>query len=216
MGPRTLSDTLTLSNQVLMPQLGFGVYESPTNICVRSCSSALETGYRHIDTAQYYGNEAQVGHAVMQSGISRESVFLTTKILAAGDAASEVYQRCLDSVEKLDPQNHFVDLFLVHSPNCSKAQRKLLWQALERLYHERKAKSIGVSNFGIKHIEELKHFAGVWPPHVNQIEVRPIGMDPTCTSRTLTWYNSYILGCNNQRLSATVESTESSFRHTAP
>ena len=188
-----------------MPQQGFGVYQSPPDLCVRSCLRALEAGYRHIDTAQYYGNEGEVGQAVTQFGLPRESVFLTTKVLGAGDAAVDIYQKCLLSIEKLDPYNHFVDLFLIHSPNCGKAQRKLLWQALERLYHEGRAKSIGVSNFGIKHIEELKQSAKVWPPHVNQIEVGQFvaGIGPA--NQGLTWFYSYTLGCSSEKSSLTVK-----------
>ncbi|PNH66557.1 hypothetical protein VD0002_g2853 [Verticillium dahliae] len=114
-------ESVTLLNGEMMPKLGFGVYLSPPEVCTQSCLKALDIGYRHIDTAQYYGNEKEVGRAVQQSGIPRSMLFLTTKILAA----------------------------------------------------EGKAKSIGVSNFGIQHIEGLKRTAKVWPPHVNQIELHP-------------------------------------------
>lgn len=183
MASRSLTDILTLPNKVSIPQEGFGVYQSPANVCVKSCLSALKAGYRHIDTAQYYGNESEVGQAVLQSGITRKNIFLTTKILGAGDSASEAYQKCLDSVEKLDPESHFVDLFLIHSPNCGKAERKVLWQALEKLHQEGRARSIGVSNFGIQHIEEMKQFATVWPPHVNQIEVKSIFRRLRCSNQ---------------------------------
>ena len=167
-----MKDTLSLRNAVKIPQLGFGVYKSPADLCVKSCLTALELGYRHIDTAQFYDNEREVGQAVQQSQVPRQDVFLTTKILRAGSSEDESYQRCIDSVKKLDPEQGYVDLFLIHSPNCGQAMRKQLWRVLERLYEEGKAKSIGVSNYGIKHIEELKGVAKVWPPHVNQIEVR--------------------------------------------
>ena len=169
---RSQSDTLALSNSVEIPQLGFGVYLSPPEVCVNSCLTALEAGYRHIDTAQYYGNEAEVGKAVQQSNIDRKDVFLTTKILEAAGSVDLSYAKCVESIKKLDPESGYVDLFLIHSPNPGAAKRKEMWQALERLYEEGKAKSIGVSNFGIKHIDGLKEFAKVWPPHVNQIEVR--------------------------------------------
>lgn len=169
---RSQSDTLPLANSVEIPQLGFGVYLSPPETCVNSCLTALEAGYRHIDTAQYYGNEAEVGQAVQKSSVDRNDVFLTTKVLEAAGSVELTYAKCVESIKKLDPESGHVDLFLIHSPNPGAAKRKEMWLALERLYEEGKAKSIGVSNFGIKHIDELKQFAKVWPPHVNQIEVR--------------------------------------------
>ncbi|KAI1768187.1 NADP-dependent oxidoreductase domain-containing protein [Hypoxylon sp. FL1150] len=174
MAKKAITDTFALSNSVKIPQLGFGVYKSPTNVCVQSCLTALNSGYRHIDTAQFYGNEAEVGQAVKQSGLPRKDVFLTTKILTAAGSVDASYQQCVESVRKLDPRDDgYVDLFLIHSSTVGGEKRKEMWQALERLYEEGKAKSIGVSNFGIGHIEELKPFAKVWPPHVNQIELHP-------------------------------------------
>lgn len=173
MAKRTITDTFALPNSVKIPRLGFGVYRSPTNVCVQSCLTALENGYRHIDTAQFYGNETEVGQAVKQSGLSRKDVFLTTKILTPAGSVDQSFKQCEESVRKLDPgENGYVDLFLIHTSSAGSEKRKEMWQALERLYEQDKAKSIGVSNFGIGHIEELKTFAKVWPPHVNQIEVR--------------------------------------------
>ncbi|KAJ4172690.1 hypothetical protein NW754_002893 [Fusarium falciforme] len=145
MAKRSISDTLALNNSLKIPQLGFGVYRSPTDVCIQSCLTALECGYRHIDTAQYYGNEKEVGLAVKKSGLDRKDIYLTTKILSLAAL----------------------------STRATRTARKEMWQALERLYKEGKAKSIGVSNFGIKHIEELKEYAEVWPPHANQIELHP-------------------------------------------
>ncbi|KAF4468399.1 alcohol dehydrogenase [Fusarium albosuccineum] len=173
MEKRSISDALSLSNSLKIPQLGFGVYRSPTEVCVKSCLTALECGYRHIDTAQFYANEKEVGIAIKQSGLQRQDVFLTTKILTAGGSIEKSYAKCLDSVRNLDSEKGYVHLFLIHSPNSGPAARKEMWQAIEKLYEEGKAKSIGVSNFGIQHIEELKSFAKVWPPHVNQIELHP-------------------------------------------
>jgi len=170
----SLTDTVPLPNsQVRIPRLGFGVYQSSTWQCVTSCLTALKEGYRHIDTAQFYGNEEEVGEAVRQSGLSRADVFITTKILSAGGSVDKSYAKCLASVRKIDPREEgYVDLFLIHSPNAGSKARKEMWLALERLYEEGRAKSIGVSNFGTGHIEEMKGYAKVWPPHVNQIEVR--------------------------------------------
>lgn len=177
MAKRSISDTLSLSNSLKIPQLGFGVYQSPTDVCIQSCLTALECGYRHIDTAQYYGNEKEVGLAVKKSGLDRKDIYLTTKILSPGGSVDKSYAQCVESVNLLDSDTGYVDLFLVHSPNGGAAARKEMWQALERLYKEGKTKSIGVSNFGIKHIEELKEYAEVWPPHANQIEVSALTVE---------------------------------------
>ena len=173
-----ITDILPLRDcSTKIPRLGFGVYRSSTTQCVQSCLSALKAGYRHIDTAQFYDNEAEVGKAVRGSGIKRSDVFLTTKILSAAGSVQKSYEKCLASVKKIDPgKDGYVDLFLIHSAHCGKDKRKEMWLALERLYDEGKVKGIGVSNYGISHIEEMKSYAKVWPPHVNQIEVwcRPI------------------------------------------
>ncbi|KAL3419386.1 putative aldo/keto reductase [Phlyctema vagabunda] len=167
-----ITDVLSLSNStVKIPRLGFGVYLSSTEQCARSCSTALKAGYRHIDTAQYYANEKEVGEAVRQSGLKRSDVFITTKILSAGGSVEKSYQSLLDSVRKIDGEDGYVDLFLVHSPNAGAAARKEMYLALEKLLESGKTRSIGVSNWGIGHIEELKIFAKVYPPHVNQIEL---------------------------------------------
>lgn len=171
----TITSTLPLPNsdpKLTIPRLGFGSYLSPPKVTESSCSVALKAGYRHIDTAQYYGNEAQVGEAVKASGLPREEIYLTTKILAAGGSVEKSYQKCLDSVRKLDPRTDgYVDLFLIHSPNAGREAREEMWLALNKLHAEGKAKAIGVSNFGIGHIERLEGLAPVWPPQVNQIEV---------------------------------------------
>lgn len=174
-----ISSTFPISHakdQIQIPRLGFGVYRSPTDVCVQSCLTALKAGYRHIDSAQFYRNETEVGQAVTESGLQRSEVFLTTKILSAAGSVEASYQKCVESVQKLDPQggdNAYADLFLIHSPNAGSEARKEMWLALERLYEEGKAKSIGVSNWGIGHINEAKDYAKVWPPHVNQIELHP-------------------------------------------
>ncbi|KAI9778006.1 MAG: hypothetical protein M1839_008411 [Geoglossum umbratile] len=168
----TIADVVALPNSLVkMPRLGFGVYRSPTSICIQSVSTALKVGYRHIDTAQFYANEREVGEAVRNSGIPREEVFVTTKILRTSESSDLAYHRALKSVEVIGLD--YVDLFLIHSPGRGANARKATWQALERLVEEGKVRSIGVSNFGIKHIEEMKSYAKVFPPQVNQIELHP-------------------------------------------
>ncbi|KAI9902348.1 hypothetical protein N3K66_001700 [Trichothecium roseum] len=156
MAPRTLSDTLTLSNQVQIPLLGFGVYQSPQDVCRKSCLKALELGYRHIDTAQFYANEDDVGQAVAESKLPRSDIFITTKILQSEGSVNMSYMKCLGSAKKLDQRTGYVDLFLVHSPHGGADARRAMWQALEKMYEE-----------------EMKGYAKVWPPHVNQIELHP-------------------------------------------
>ena len=180
---RTITDLLTLPNGVKIPQLGFGVYRSPTDVCVNSCLTALKVGYRHIDTAQVYGNEAEVGEALAQRNIPRSELFICTKILSAAGSVDKSYQRCVDSVKKIDEKNGYVDAFLIHSPNSGSAKRKEMWLALERLYEEGKTRSIGVSNYGIKHIEEMKQYAKVWPPHINQVEASKSNIGRLCLLR---------------------------------
>lgn len=168
----SLKTTLSLPNSsVKIPALGFGVYQSPVDVCIKSCTTALKAGYRHIDTAQYYANEEQVGEAVRQSGIPRSDIFLTSKILTPGDDEEETYKSVIASVDKLD-KDGYLDLMLIHSPNAGTRARKLMWGALERAHKEGRIKAIGVSNYGKAPIEEMKEYATTFPPHVNQIEVR--------------------------------------------
>lgn len=169
-----LQDTLKVANTgAAMPRLGFGVYQLHGANCVQACHRALEAGYRHIDSAQFYRNEAEVGQAIREStSVRREDVFLTTKILSGpmGASAESLYQNVAGSVDKMGGEGGYVDLFLIHSPG-SRSFRESTWKALEKLHKEGRAKSIGVSNYPIDCIEEMKEYATVWPPHANQIEV---------------------------------------------
>ncbi|KAL4817136.1 NADP-dependent oxidoreductase domain-containing protein [Aspergillus spinulosporus] len=169
-----ITDLLPLPNSsVKIPRLGFGVYRSPATQTKQSVLKALETGYRHIDTAQFYANEKEVGEAIRDSGLPRSEIFVTTKILAPAGSPEATYEKIVESVNKIGGQDGYVDLFLIHSSSSGFSGRKDLWQALEKLLEEGRTKSIGVSNFGVKHIEEMKEYAKVWPPHVNQIELHP-------------------------------------------
>ncbi|KAH7162473.1 NADP-dependent oxidoreductase domain-containing protein [Dactylonectria estremocensis] len=175
-----------------IPQLGFGVYKLRGDSCVQACLDALAAGYRHIDSADLYLNSHLVRDAVRRSGLDRESVFLTTKIGSprprrgrdagsgsvagvVGDGDDVVYQSAKDSVARIagDDENGYVDLLLIHVPGPSREHRKSLWNTLERLRAQEKARSIGVSNFGVRHLEEMREYATVWPPSVNQIELHP-------------------------------------------
>lgn len=168
-----LDSTLPLPGLNLStPRLGFGVYQSHGPTCVQSCLTAIKAGYKKIDSAQFYANEELVSQAVAASGVPRDQLFLTTKQLSPSGGVDGTYARVAESVKKLGGESGYVDLFLIHTASGGSGARKTLWQALERAHREGKCKAIGVSNWGIGHIEELKAFAKVWPPHVNQIEVR--------------------------------------------
>jgi len=180
-----VTDRLALpKSDVQIPQLGFGVYQSHGEKCISASLVALKAGYTHIDTAQYYANEKEVGEAIRQSGLKRSDIFITTKILSPEGSVEESYRKVLDSVQKIDGEDGYVDLFLIHSPNAGSKARKEMYLALEKLLENGKTRSIGVSNWGIGHIEELKTFGvKTWPPHVNQIELHPF-----CQQREIVDY----------------------------
>ena len=176
----TINSTLPLPNSaVRIPRLGLGVYQARGSKCTNAILAALEAGYRHIDTAQLYGNEVECGEALRQTKVPRSEIFITTKIYTVRSGFQANYDACVVSVQKIDSRDGgYVDQFLIHNVLRGAAERKMLWQVLERLLEEGKAKSIGVSNWNITHIEEIKAFAKVWPPHANQIEVSFESIDP--------------------------------------
>ena len=160
---------LALSTGAQIPQLGLGVWQVPDGAPTRdSVTAALELGYRHIDTARVYGNEADVGAAIRASSVPRDQVFVTTKLWNDGhgfDAA----QRELDaSLGRLGLD--YVDLYLIHWPVAG--LRRDSWRALERAFGDGRARAIGVSNYLVPHLRELLGEAKV-APHVNQIELSP-------------------------------------------
>lgn len=169
----TLQSSLKLNAGNKLPVLGFGVWDSPADLTTQSCLSALKTGYRHIDTAQVYGNEAEVGKAVRDSGLKRSEIFVTSKILFPGDDAEATYQSVLGSIKKIDGDDGYLDLMLIHNSTSGPEGVQKMWQAMEKLHQEGKLKAIGVSNFGIGHINGLKSYAKVFPPAVNQLELHP-------------------------------------------
>lgn len=154
-------NSYTLSNNVTIPELGFGTWQTPDgDVAVASVKKALEVGYRHIDTAQGYKNEASVGQAIKESGIPREELFLTTKLWNANHSYDLVMSSFEESLEKL--QTDYIDLFLIHWPNPVafrdnwQTANAETWRAFEELYQAGKIKAIGVSNFLPHHFEELK------------------------------------------------------------
>ena len=159
---------ITLNNGIEIPQIGFGVFRTKDGEqTVSSVKWALEAGYRHIDTAAIYGNEASVGIAMKESGIAREDIFLTTKLWNGEIRAERTREAFEESLRKL--QTDYVDLYLIHWPV---EKRELAWREMEKLYAEKKIRAIGVSNFHRHHLEALEKEWNVMPA-VNQIESNP-------------------------------------------
>jgi diketogulonate reductase-like aldo/keto reductase len=160
--------TLALDTGARIPQVGLGVWQAARGETVSAVQTALRLGYRHIDTARIYGNEAEVGQAVRASGLPRSEVFVTTKLWNA-DQGYDTALRAFDaSLERLGLET--IDLYLLHWPVAGK--RLESWRALERIFEEKRARAIGVSNFLVPHLQELLAHAKVVPA-VNQIEVHP-------------------------------------------
>ncbi|KAG6068386.1 hypothetical protein E4U32_000855 [Claviceps aff. humidiphila group G2b] len=158
-----------------IPNLGFGIYQLYGQACQKAILAALDAGYRHIDSAQIYRNESDVGAALKQSGLKREDVFLTTKISQSAGSFDKTYKSAVESIGMISGggKDGYVDLFLIHLPGTGRDSREELWKVLEKLHEEGRAKAIGVSNYRPQHVDEMKEYAKIWPPHVNQIELHP-------------------------------------------
>lgn len=172
----SFSDTTELSNGVKLPWLGLGVYKVTDN-AEDVIKAALDIGYRCIDTATFYGNEVEVGRAIRASGISREEIFVTTKLWND----SQGYERALAAFEKSRDALglEVIDLYLIHWPieelYCES------WFALEKLYRDGKVRAIGVSNFAIPHLAHVLR-EGEITPMLNQVEFHPFVYDPELVS----------------------------------
>lgn len=161
---------LDLSDGELIPQLGFGVFQVPPKDTAEVVTRALLSGYRHIDTAAAYGNEAAVGQAVHAAGLDRKDVYVTTKCFN-DDHGFEPAKRALRaSLDRLEMD--FVDLYLIHWPVPSRDQYVETWKAFIELQRDGLARSIGVSNFQPAHLERIIGETGVTPT-VNQVELHP-------------------------------------------
>lgn len=161
-------DYVTLANGVKMPQLGYGVYQVTQEECERCVLDALDVGYRAIDTAQSYFNEAQVGEAIAESGIDRKEIFLTTKVWIEHYGYEQAKESVLQSMEKL--KTDYIDLVLLHQPF---ADYYGAYRALEDLYEEGKLRAIGVSNFYPDRLVDIASLVRI-KPMVNQIETHPL------------------------------------------
>ena len=161
-------DYVTLNNGLKMPQLGYGVYQVTKEECERCVLDALEVGYRAIDTAQSYFNEAEVGDAIEKSPVDRKDIFLTTKVWIEHYGYEATKASVLKSMEKL--KTDYIDLVLLHQPF---ADYYGAYRALEDLYEEGKLRAIGVSNFYPDRLVDIASFARI-KPMVNQIETHPL------------------------------------------
>ena len=171
------TDCYRLANGVEIPCIGFGTWQTPDgNVAVESVKCALEAGYRHIDTAQIYGNEESVGQALREGGVPRNELFITTKVWNNCHTYDDTMRAFDESLKKLGLD--YVDLYLIHWPNpvmfrdrWQKANAET-WKAMEELYKAGRTRAIGVSNFLPHHMDALAETAEIMP-HVNQIRLCP-------------------------------------------
>jgi len=164
-----LQTRIPLNDGHAIPALGLGVWQAPPGRVTREAVRyALQLGYRHVDTARIYGNEGDVGQALRESGVPREEVFVVTKLWNQDHGLARARRAFEDSLAVLSLD--YVDLFLIHWP----VERRRLesWKALEEFKREGRARSIGVSNYTVRHLDELLHAAEI-PPAVNQVEFHP-------------------------------------------
>jgi len=162
---------LRLNNGVEIPQLGFGVFLVPDTETQAAVSTALEAGYRHIDTAKLYQNEAGVGAAIAQSGIGRDELFVTTKVWNSEQGFEPAIASFEASLDRLGLD--LLDLLLIHWPAPALDRYVDTWRAFEKLYADGRVRAIGVSNFQIPHLQRLLDETSV-APAINQIELHPL------------------------------------------
>lgn len=170
-----LNDTVKLANGVEIPCLGYGTWKTPAGyICKTGIKTALECGYKLIDTATVYGNEHSIGEAIAESGVNREDLFITTKVWNTDQGYDNTLKAFDLSMEKL--RLDYLDLYLIHWPialdykNRWQTTIKETWQAIEKLYKEGRVRAIGVSNFLERHLNYLMSVAEI-KPMVDQIEL---------------------------------------------
>lgn len=172
-----LSLTLNIGDQI--PQLGLGVFKVEDDVCEQIVLDALEVGYRHIDTAMIYRNEAAVGRAIASSGIARDELFVTTKLWNSDQGATATPRALSTSLELLGLD--YVDLYLIHWPAPLRDEYVASWLAVEELHQQGLAKAIGVSNFEPEHLERILEEGRVVPA-INQVELHPAFQQRTLRS----------------------------------
>ncbi|WP_337019943.1 aldo/keto reductase [Oceanobacillus massiliensis] len=161
---------VTLNNGISMPQLGYGVWKVPNEEVISPLKTAIEVGYRSIDTAKIYGNEVGVGTAISESNVPREDLFITTKVWNSDQGYENTLKAFDESLEKLGLD--YVDLYLIHWPTPQFDQYVETYKALEKLYNDGRVKAIGVCNFDIEHLERILDECDVVPA-INQVECHP-------------------------------------------
>lgn len=161
---------ITLHDGNTIPQLGLGVWQTPSDVAVSAVKTAIAAGYRHIDTAAIYGNEEGVGEGIRAAGVPRDQIFVTTKVWNADQGFDATLKAATASLKRLGLDQ--VDLYLIHWPAPHKDLYVETWRALIRLKEEGKARSIGVSNFAVEHLDRIIGETGVRPV-LNQIELHP-------------------------------------------
>ncbi|MFI6695459.1 aldo/keto reductase [Streptomyces sp. NPDC050433] len=161
---------ITLNNGVKIPQLGFGTFQIPPADTREATLTALEIGYRHIDTAQMYGNEKEVGQAVRDSGLDRDDIFVTSKLNNPFHDPADAHAAFDQSLVDLGLGH--LDLFLIHWPQAGIGKFVETWKALEEIYRSGRVRAIGVSNFQPNHLRRIMD-GSVVVPAINQIEVHP-------------------------------------------
>lgn len=172
-----INSTFNLNNGIKIPCVGYGTFRTPADVAKQAVKEAIETGYRHIDTAAVYGNEEAVGKGIKDSGIKREDLFVTSKLWNTNRGYEQTKKAFQETLDRL--QMDYLDLYLIHWPanekqfgdDAAKINAET-WRAMEDLYNEGKIRAIGVSNFMPHHIAELMKTAKV-APAVDQIEVHP-------------------------------------------
>ncbi len=162
--------SLELNNGVTIPQLGFGVWQIPAEQAVEPVRTAIETGYRLIDTAAIYGNEEGVGQAIAESGVPRGELFVTTKVWNSEQGYDSTLSAFEASLGRLGLD--YVDLYLIHWPTPARDRYVDTWRALEKILSDGRSRAIGVSNFKQDHLQRLFDETDVVPA-VNQIELHP-------------------------------------------
>lgn len=172
---------VTLSNGIKMPILGYGVYQISKEDCERCVLDALKVGYRHVDTAQAYFNEEEVGNAIIKSGIPREEIFITSKVWISNYGYDACKKSVMESLKKL--KTDYIDLMLLHQPF---GDTYGAWKALVELYKEGKIRAIGVSNFYPDRLVDFACFNEV-KPMINQIETNPFNQQ----NEARAWLDKY-------------------------
>ena len=177
MSDLNINSKVILNNGLEMPVIGLGTFRAEENAeIINSIKWALEAGYTLIDTAASYKNEEIIGKAIRESGVKRENIFLSTKLPNTDQGYESTLLAIDKSLERLGVE--YVDLYLIHWPSASENReedinkREDTWKAMEEIYKSGKAKAIGVSNYTIKHLEDMKKYAKI-PPVVNQVEFHP-------------------------------------------